>query len=659
MAHSLSFDEPFGKFNGIGFFMIKEMSKLQLVGSKSQLDECIRLLHAMAVVHLETAPVEFVEERRVETVPMEPSEDRRILKRLPLEKDKAEEKEFFEKARERVKNLLFLLKYRPARAVPRDKVKGLLEEMAPVEERVKRLHASKETLDEELSSIDKYEKILRGFAPLISSLGGLKNFDIIGLTLERRRHDIIGLLEDEVKRITGGTYELYARAIDETTSGVIITYPRKYSGQIRYLILGEGINEIRLPGEYEAMSLAGAVTTMASRKSELPGLVKDLEDKLEAVSEKWYATLAGLSKAIEDELDEIGVLTYCAQTRFCFVIEGWAPREVMGSIKREFSRLFRGTVVVRELELKKEEEDIVPVYIKNPKWLRPFEVFMRALPAPRYRSVDPTPYIALFFPAFFGLIVGDVGYGAILFFLGLYLKKRFRKTLKEGALADIATIFTICGGSAVIFGVAFGELFGDLGERAGILHPLVFDRVRALKTFLILSLGIGVGHVVLGFVIAAVNYIHRGKPREAVGKLSYLLLIASFLTILGITFKYLPEGLLTPGVAALVLSFVLLIRIEGIIGPLEAIRALGNILSYMRIMAVGTASVVMALVANKIAGLTGSLVVGIIAAVLIHTLNVFLSILSPTIQSMRLQYVEFLSKFYEGGGRRYEPFKKR
>jgi vacuolar-type H+-ATPase subunit I/STV1 len=281
--------------------MIKEMSKIQLVGSKTQLDECIRLLHAMAVVHLETVHMDLVEERG-------------ILRRLPLEKDKLIEKESLEKAHERVKNLVFLLKSRPALTVPRYRIRGLLEEMGPVEERIKRLHAQKETLTEEVSSIDKYEKILRGFAPLISSLGGLKNFDIVGLTIERRRHDIIGLLEEEIKRITGGNYELYARAIDETTSGVIVTYPRKYSGQIRYIILGEGISEIRLPDKYDVMSLASAITTMARRKSELPGLLRGLEDKLESVSDEWYPVLAGLLTAIEDELDEIGVLTYCAQT---------------------------------------------------------------------------------------------------------------------------------------------------------------------------------------------------------------------------------------------------------------------------------------------------------------------------------------------------------
>ncbi|MEE9613321.1 MAG: V-type ATPase 116kDa subunit family protein [Thermodesulfobacteriota bacterium] len=625
--------------------MIKEMSKLQIIGPRSLLDECIRALHALSVLHIETVPVESVTEG--------------ILKRLPLEVDKVKEKDFFERAFERIKNLLFLLTV-PAAAAPAEiapeKIKEFLEELRPVEDEVRALHARKEELTEELSGIEKYEKVLRGFAPVVSRLGGLKNFDILGLTMDRTRQDVLSLLEGELEKITSGKYEIYTRPVDEATLGVVIAYPKKFAERVRYLVLGEGINEIRLPGEYEDIALIEAITRMTRRKEEIPGLVGRVEGDIASLSTRWYGVVEGLRNALQDAIDEIGVLPYCAETKFCFVIEGWAPKDMTSAMKEEFGNLFKGKVLVRELEIKAEEEEIVPVYIKNPRWLKPFEVFIRAMPTPRYRSVDPTPYIALFFPAFFGLIVGDVGYGLIILALGLYLRRRFRE---RETLRDFFEILSVCGITAVIFGVLFGELFGDLGETLGIMHPILFDRMRALTTFMVLSLGIGFGHVVLGLLIGIVNYMHRGMAREAVGKFSYLVLVVSSVMLIGISMKYLPEGLMTPGLVVLVVSFVVLVAVEGLIGPLELVRAIGNILSYVRIMAVGTASVVMAVAANKVAGLTGSLFVGIIAALLIHLLNLFLSILSPTIQSMRLQYVEFLSKFYEGGGRRYEPFKKR
>ena len=93
-----------------------------------------------------------------------------------------------------------------------------------------------------------------------------------------------------------------------------------------------------------------------------------------------------------------------------------------------------------------------------------------------------------------------------------------------------------------------------------------------------------------------------------------------------------------------------------IMGPIEFIGLVGNILSYLRIAAIGLASVYLAKVANEMAGMIGNLVVGIILAILIHALNLVLGAFSPTIQSLRLHYVEFFQKFYQGGGRQYEPF---
>ena len=104
--------------------------------------------------------------------------------------------------------------------------------------------------------------------------------------------------------------------------------------------------------------------------------------------------------------------------------------------------------------------------------------------------------------------------------------------------------------------------------------------------------------------------------------------------------------------------FPLLVVFEGIIGPLEFMKNISNILSYVRLMALGTASVVLALVANKLGGMVSNIFLGIAIAVILHGINILLGILSPTIQSLRLHYVEFFSKFYEPGGMKYKPFKK-
>ncbi len=622
------------------------MSKIQIVGPRGLLDECIKVLHALAVVHIETTPVYL----RFEEA---------FLSRHPLEKERLQEKETLEKAAERLRNLLVLMKppqrYRRT-VIASEDIYRVLEEIPPVEERVRRLLSEKDALTEEMKSIKRYERLLSGFAPVISRLGGLKNFEIIGLTLEKTKQDITSLLDEEMAKITGGTYEMHVREIDEETLGIVLTYPKKFDAKVRRFVSGEAISEIRLPREYEELTIFEALKKMSLRKEELPRLIEKKEEELEEISRKWYGTVAGLLNAVNDALEEIGVLTYCAQSKFAFVIEGWVPTRMLDTLKKKFHGIFADRVLIREIEIKEEEIDLIPVCIKNPRFLKPFEIFLKALPTPRYGSVDPTPYIALFFPGFFGLIVGDVGYGTVLFLAGLAIKYRFRHS---DIIRDMATVLSVCGVSSIIFGFLFGELFGDLGERLHIMRPVIFDRINALKTFLVLAIGIGIGHVLLGMVIAVVNHVTRGRVREAAVKFSYLVLVLSFLMIMGVSFEFFPRTLLAPGIVVLVISFLFFVIMEGVIGPIEFVKALGNMLSYVRIMAIGTASVVMALVANRIGGLAENLFLGIIIASLIHTLNVLLSILSPTIQSMRLQYVEFMSKFYEGGGRRFEPFRKR
>lgn len=624
--------------------MIKEMSKIQIIGPKSYLEECIKVLHAAAVVHIETADHPGKEE---------------FLKRLPLESQRARQKEDLERSENRLKNLLALLKPPKAYRQPRiggDEVNVLLERVTPVDEKVKSLSALKDELNEELSIVNRYEKLLRGFAPIVSRLGGLKNFEVVGLTLERTREDIPGLISAEIGRITEGRFEFYKKELDETTTGIVITYPRRYDEEIKSLLSGKAISEIRLPDEYAGLTLLEALRLMGRKKVEIPARTYEADRGLEKISSEWFGTIRGLLRTVEDLIDEIGAITYAAQTRFAFVIEGWVPVESLEDLKKRLAGLFGDKILLRELEITKEEREHIPVYIKNPAFIRPFEVFLSALSPPRYGSIDPTPLLALFFPAFFGLIVGDVGYGALILAVSLYLRKRFKK---NQALSDISAVMSVSSVSAIIFGFLFGEAFGDLAERLGILHPIVFNRVEALKPLIVVAFGIGIGHVLLGFVLGVINNIGMKKPREALAKAAYFIFVISVLVALGAFGGYIQRDYLPYALGTALLSLAALTALEGILGPLESISALGNIVSYVRLMAVGTASVVMAIVANKIGSAPKSLFIGIVAGGLLHILNLLLSVLSPSIQSMRLQYVEFFSKFYEGGGRKYTPFKKR
>jgi len=215
-----------------------------------------------------------------------------------------------------------------------------------------------------------------------------------------------------------------------------------------------------------------------------------------------------------------------------------------------------------------------------------------------------------------------------------------------------------------VFGFLFGELFGTLGEEIG-LHPILFDRAESdhLVELLALTLSIGAAHILLSLLLGLWEGIQQRNRHHLLERGGRLLGLMALFLLAGILVDFLPGELMTPAIALLILGTVFLASSLGKIGiivaPIEMIGLVGNVLSYLRIAAIGLSSVYLALVANEIAGIVGSIIVGLIIAVLFHALNLVLGTFSPTIQSLRLHYVEFFRNFYEGGGTLYEPYRSR
>lgn len=627
--------------------MIKKMSKIQIIGPKGLLTETIDLLHYMGIMHIER-----------EKIKMEDT----FLKSMPLEKDKVVLKERLAKLLGTLKGILLLL---PKPISPPEEGKMELVDTDPtsdevsslikdIDKNVRGLQKRRSELKEKLSNISKYEKLLKGLAPLIVKLKKISFFETVGITIDKDKKEIIPLLEEEIKRVCKGRYQLFVKDIDEEILGIVVAYPKEYDRSLRFLLLEENISEIRLPKEYKEMPLFSALKEMIKRKEQLPGELLEVEKGLQELSGKWYYNLKGLKDTCSDLFDELSIINYFAQTRYTFLIFGWVPSDSLSHLSNVLADKFAGKVMIKESAIEEEEITEVPVYIKNPRLIKSFEILLSIFPPPMYGSTDPTPYLAVFFPTFFGLILGDIGYGLILLLISIFLMKRFGgKELYK----DVLTVAISASLFSILFGVLFGEFFGTLGEHFG-LHPILFDRLKAVKGFMALSIAIGAFHILLGLVLSVINSIQRRRTKKTVINLSYILLILTVFLLIAVLNEYLPKGFMTPGVVLMLALLIILTISEGILGPLEFMKSLNNILSYTRIMAIGTASVILALVANKLGGMVSNIFLGVLIATLFHAINIVLGVMSPTIQSLRLHYVEFFSKFYEPGGKRYTPFKR-
>jgi V/A-type H+-transporting ATPase subunit I len=412
------------------------------------------------------------------------------------------------------------------------------------------------------------------------------------------------------------------------------------------------VDEVRLPSEYAGKRLVDVLLLLAARERTLPEEIARADEAFAAFAEGAAASLAVARVAVGAAIDRRRAAGSCGQTRFAFVVAGYMPEERVEALRAAAAQALGDRVAVLSRAPTRAEWDEVPVVLRNRPSIRAFERLLALVPLPRYGSVDPTPWLAGFFPLFFGLVLGDVAFGV----LGISAALLVRWRGWGGAPGrDFATVALWCSLSAVLFGVLFGEALGELGAHVG-LHPLVLDRRHAVLTFFGAAVAIGGIHVAAGMVLGVATALRWGRAREAAGRAAKLLLLVSAAVVAGATAGVLPRATLVPAVGAGGAFLLVAVLAEGPLAALELVLALGNVLSYARLMALGLASVMLAEVANLLAGTIEPAVAGIALGVLLHAVNFTLGLVSPTIAALRLHYVEFFDKFYDEGGAPYRPF---
>lgn len=637
--------------------MIVKMSKIRIVGPKPLLPAVMKSLQDCGAVHIESNPSELA--RLTEALP--------LLRRRRREPSADQEAAAWSGLLERVKGLLLILSSSPAgRAAPLEgspapppldlgssSTQKLAERITSIEGRIKTLVRKRKRYEDERGLLARYQRLLDALAPLLAALGPTRQRDMIGLTLQAKERDILPLLEEALSRLTGGRHELFTRPVDPELLAGLLIVPQDQIDRVKTLLIEKRIGEFRLPSSFAEKPLAEAIRIIQRKEKTLPEKIERIDLELTALSQRWEGPLKALRCQIEDRLAQMAAADALFETRMTFLMVGWIPRTSLPPLEAALEATFKGNVLLEEIPIDRTEEDRVPVLIRNRRGIGPFERFTRLLPLPRYGTIDPTPLIALFFPLFFGIIVGDVGYGLLLLAAAGMARRRLRA---DPLLADLSAILSWGALSTLVWGIAYGEFFGDLGNWLGF-RPLLFHRMEDFLDLLFFAVAAGVGHLVLGIGLGCFIAARRGRRSEVLVRLLGLFVLAAFLVTAAGIIGWAPRRLIWIGGGGMLVAASLLVGVGGSSALME-LHNLVNLLSYLRIMGIGVASAALAFAANRLADLAGNLFLGIVIAASLHAINLAFAVLSPTIQSLRLHFVEFFENFFEGGGEAYRPFRR-
>ncbi|MRS12690.1 MAG: hypothetical protein EG823_06425 [Actinobacteria bacterium] len=649
--------------------MLVPMARMELIGPKNIFFDVLSLLHEAGTLHIEDLAkkisagelpldqMEVVENQLAEQERMEELliRLRSIIKALHLPSESIDEVD-------RQKRYLELWQL-DSKALAAE-VTSVIDQ---VEDRTSSLAQAQFSMEAEMGLLGRYEPILQKIQPLAKQIVTTGAYDSVALLVERRYKGALEGLKKELDGITSNQCEIVSTDVDEDTTAVIMVFGKKYSEAVHKFLAMENVNQVRLPSEFQDMPFDVAYDQLRQRRADLPTQLEKVKTELEDMSRVWYTKLTTIRDVLVDKIDETSAIPKFGQTEYAFVITGWLPVDGVKDFRKMISDKFGADVIVNQLEIDEHDYAETPVALQNRKWVEPSSWVMSYLMGgkPMYGTIDPSMIWAISYPLIFGMIVGDIGYGAVMLAIILYM--RFKN--KDKPFVQIATgLLGPAATSAILFGVFYGEFFGAIPWEQNWIKPInllgwtitAYNREHDVIPLMMMALGLGVIQLLFGLILGMINAIRTKHLKHAyikgglAGFMAGAILIIISMALLGPGIKPIVQAV---GALVMGVGFVAAMRWGGIMGFVETLEILSGTASYLRIMAVGLSDAIFATAINKMAeGMPA--VVGILAALFFHSLHLVLAVFTPTIHALRLNLLEFGGKYYEASNAEYKPFHK-
>lgn len=525
------------------------------------------------------------------------------------------------------------------------------EQLLEIQETQNNLKQEIALIEQNDNILSQYEDLVDNFQNIIPNLPKQSDLTTRGIIISNLNSEIQNLLNKTLNKETEGNFHLQLHQLSPNMAIGSITYPKLFDQNMKKLLEKLNITDLVLPKDVPGITIDEKLKNFELQKNSNQELRKKLLFNLDILYKK-YLHLTEHKKFIYDSFYNLECLKYLRSSEFFVVLEGFIPINKVGSLKEILDVQLQENYSINTEKIIKD----APVKLKNFRGIREFEIFTGMVQPIAYNTIDPTIFMAFVFPFFFGFIIGDIGYGLIITLIGLSLYLHYYHSNSEmKSISDLGWIYFVSGLFTIFFGFLYGEFFGDLGNYFG-LKPLLYHRNEKILDLLLISIVIGVIHIMFGIFLGIINALKIHDHHKIGSGIGYFLTNLGLISLFSSFILPYLRFLIPIGSIFFLIGIIVLFIYEGIIALIEIISYLGNMLSYARLMALGIASVILAEIANKFYFIAGGGIPGILLAVSMHILGIAIAMFSPLIHSMRLHLVEFFSKFVFDGIETYQPF---
>lgn len=545
--------------------------------------------------------------------------------------------------------------------------------IANAESTLEKVENDTDSIVQKLAALDSEESSLESNKSLANKLKNF-NIDLALLNDSTYTATFVGRItaesaekfKNEYSKITENLFIDEAPDVEKEYKLMVVVVAREFRDDV-YALLRKNNFE-----KFETYGVEGKpneiISSAESRLKSIESERSQAKADLKVVAEKWDNEVLSLKEQLENEKEKAEVFATFGETDKTTVLEAWVPVKDVDEAEAIIESSTEGHVIMEVEDVPDTSED-VPVLQQNNSYAKPYEVLVEMYSPLKYNEIDPTLFVAITFPFFFGFCLTDAGYGIIVAIIGIILYRgmgKINETMKSGGLIVLA-----CGLWAIILGLVTNGFIGDLWTRIlgfGDALPTVISSINAFKypaTILVIAILCGVIYTNLGFVLGAIDNWRNGNKKDAWGSQFVWFVLEAGLLALVVGFMVPAIGMIGMGLGAVLIIAALgiLIWANGIYGIMDVFGFMGDVLSYARLLALCLATGGIAMTVNILTNMVGDMipVIGVVLAVVIfifgHIANFLFQILGAFVNALRLNYVEFFSQFYIGGKNKFEAFK--